>query len=65
MQPSPPLLIIMNPVTQADRDQIAQHFEVIFAPTPEQYADGVAAHAARVDVVLTIGAIGLTAQQID
>ncbi|MGO4400359.1 2-hydroxyacid dehydrogenase [Achromobacter sp. PAB15] len=65
MQPSPPLLIIMNPVTQADRDQIAQHFEVIFAPTPEQYADAVAAHAARVDVVLTIGAIGLTAQQID
>lgn len=65
MQPSPPLLIIMNPVTQADRDQIAQHFEVIFAPTPEQYADAVAAHAARVEVVLTIGAIGLTAQQID
>lgn len=65
MQPSPPLLIIMNPVTQADRDQIAQHFEVIFAPTPEQYAEAVAAHAARVEVVLTIGAIGLTAQQID
>lgn len=65
MQPSPPLLIIMNPVTQADRDQIAQHFEVIFAPTPEQYGQAVAAHAARVDVVLTIGAIGLTAQQID
>jgi len=65
MQPSPPLLIIMNPVTQADRDQIAQHVEVIFAPTPEQYAEAVAAHAARVEVVLTIGAIGLTAQQID
>lgn len=55
----------MNPVTQADRDQIAQHFEVIFAPTPEQYAHAVAAHAARVDIVMTIGAIGLTAAQID
>lgn len=65
MPSSSPLLIIMNPVTQADRDQIAQHFEVIFAPTPEQYGQAVAVHAARVEVVLTIGAIGLTAQQID
>jgi len=65
MPSSLPLLIIMNPVTQADRDQIAQHFEVIFAPTPEQYAPAVAAHAARVDIVMTIGAIGLTAAQID
>lgn len=65
MQPSKPLLIIMNPVTQADRDQIAQHFEVIFAPTPEQYEQAVAEHAPRVDIVMTIGAIGLTAAQID
>ncbi|MPS78620.1 MAG: 2-hydroxyacid dehydrogenase [Achromobacter sp.] len=65
MPSSLPLLIIMNPVTQADRDQIAQHFEVIFAPTPEQYAQAVAEHAARVDIVMTIGAIGLNAQQID
>lgn len=65
MPSSLPLLIIMNPVTQADRDQIAQHFEVIFAPTPEHYAQAVAEHAARVDIVMTIGAIGLNAQQID
>lgn len=65
MPSSLPLLIIMNPVTQADRDQIAQHFEVIFAPTPEQYEQAVAEHAARVDIVMTIGAIGLNAQQID
>ncbi|MGN6458903.1 MAG: 2-hydroxyacid dehydrogenase, partial [Achromobacter mucicolens] len=64
--PTPkPLLIIMNPVTQADRDQIARHFEVVFAPTPAQYAQAVAEHAPRVDVVMTIGAIGLTAGQID
>lgn len=60
-----PLLIIMNPVTQSDRDQIAGHFDVIFAPTPEQYAPAVADHAARVEVVMTIGAIGFTADQID
>lgn len=65
MPSSLPLLIIMNPVTQADRDQIAQHFEVIFAPTPEQFEQAVAEHAARVDIVMTIGAIGLNAQQID
>lgn len=65
MPSSLPLLIIMNPVTQADRDQIAQHFEVIFAPTPEQYEQAVTEHAARVDIVMTIGAIGLNAQQID
>ena len=64
--PTPkPLLIIMNPVTQADRDQIARHFEVVFAPTPERYAQAVAEHAPRVEVVMTIGAIGLTAGQID
>ena len=60
-----PLLIIMNPVTQGDRDQIARHFEVVFAPTPEQYAQAVADHAPRVEVVMTIGAIGLTADQMD
>lgn len=65
MQPLKPLLIIMNPVTQSDRDQIARHFEVIFAPTPEQYAQAVAEHGPRVDIVMTIGAIGLDAQQID
>ncbi|WP_343736825.1 2-hydroxyacid dehydrogenase [Achromobacter sp.] len=60
-----PLLIIMNPVTQSDRDQIARHFEVIFTPTPEQYAQAIADHASRVEVVMTIGAIGLTAEQMD
>jgi lactate dehydrogenase-like 2-hydroxyacid dehydrogenase len=65
MPSSLPLLVIMNPVTQADRDQISQHFDVIFAPTPERYAQAVSEHAARIDIVMTIGAIGMTAAQID
>lgn len=65
MPSAKPLLIIMNPVAEREREQIARHFEVIFAPTPQQYDEAVAQAAERVEVVMTIGAIGLTAAQID
>lgn len=55
----------MNPVSEAHRNQISEYFEVHFAPTPEQYEQAVAAVGARVEIVLTIGAIGLTASQMD
>jgi len=64
--PSPkPALIIFNPVSQAHREQIAEHFEVLYAPTPELAAETIAAAADRIEVALSIGSIGLTAAQID
>lgn len=47
------------------RAQMVQTFELIYAPDAEQAAAAIAAHGARVGVVLTIGATGLSAAQID
>ena len=47
------------------RAQMAQSFEVIYAPDAAQAASAIAEHGARVTVVLTIGATGLSAAQID
>lgn len=60
-----PRLLILNPTSPAALDAIAQHFDLLHAPDAAQRAAAIAAHAAGVRAVLTIGSIGLTAAEID
>jgi len=60
-----PLLLVLNPLSQAHRDAIAEHHDLVYAPDAAQRSAAVAAHGAAVDAVLTIGSIGLRADEID
>ena len=64
MSASKPVLLILHVVSDAHRDQLAQHFEVLYAPDSTLCAQALAAHGSRIQVVLTIGAIGLSAAQM-
>lgn len=65
MSASKPFLLVMHVLSDAHRAQLAQYFDVGYAPDREQTAHAIAAHGARIQVVLTIGAIGLSAAQMD
>jgi lactate dehydrogenase-like 2-hydroxyacid dehydrogenase len=65
MTPSKPLLLVLNPLSQAHREAIAARHELIYAPDPLQRSAAIAQHASAIEVVLTIGSIGLTAAEID
>lgn len=60
-----PVLLAMMFLSQEHRAQIAQPFELIYAPDAAQAAEAIASHGARITVVLTIGATGLSPAQID
>lgn len=65
MSASMPVLLVMHVVSEAHRQQLAQHFEVLYAPGSAQTAQAIAEHGPRIELVLTIGAIGLSAAQMD
>ncbi|MBT9442455.1 MAG: 2-hydroxyacid dehydrogenase, partial [Acidovorax sp.] len=52
-------------LSEEHRAQMAQSFELVYAPDAAQAAAAIAEHGARITVVLTIGATGLSAAQID
>ncbi|CAN7226768.1 hydroxyacid dehydrogenase [Acidovorax sp. Leaf76] len=60
-----PVLLALMFLSEEHRAQMAQSFEVIYAPDAAQAAAAIAGHGARIAVVLTIGATGLSAAQID
>ncbi|CAN7229215.1 2-hydroxyacid dehydrogenase [Acidovorax sp. LjRoot194] len=60
-----PVLLALMFLSEEHRAQMAQSFEVIYAPDAAQAAAAMAEHGARITVVLTIGATGLSATQID
>lgn len=61
---SPLTLLIFNPMAEELLDQIRTHAHVVYAPTAELRARAVAAHGADAQAVLTIGSIGLTAEEV-
>src|SRR5471032_775537 len=65
MDTSKPLLLVLNPLSQAHRDAVATHHELIYAPDAPQRSAAIAQHASAIEAVLTIGSIGLTAAEID
>ena len=60
-----PVLLAITLLTDEHRAQIAQSFELIYALEPAQIADAMTRDGARVQAVLTIGSIGLSATQMD
>ena len=60
-----PVLLALMFLTEEHRAQMAQSFEVLYAPDAAQAAAAIAEHGNRITVVLTIGATGLSAAQID
>lgn len=59
------VLLALNVLSEADRAKLAVSFDVIYAPDAAQAAQAIATQGARIDVVLTIGVIGLSAAQMD
>lgn len=64
MPNSKPLLLILHVLSEAHRDQLGAHFEVLYAPDSTRCAQALADHGPRVQAVLTVGAIGLSAAQM-
>ena len=60
-----PALLALSFLSEEHRAQMAQAFEVIYAPDAAQAAAAIAQHGSGVRVVLTIGATGLSPAQID
>ena len=58
-------LLVLHVISEAHRAQLAEHFEVLYAPDSTLAKQAIAEHGARIDVVLTIGAIGLSAAQME
>ncbi len=64
MSNSKPVLLILHVLSEAHRDQLGVHFDVLYAPDAVRCAQALAAHGPRVQAVLTVGAIGLSAAQM-
>ena len=60
-----PVLLALMFLSEEHIAQMAQTFEVIYAPDAPQAAAVIAQHGSRVRVVLTIGSVGLSPAQID
>ncbi|GAA0768780.1 2-hydroxyacid dehydrogenase [Ideonella azotifigens] len=58
-----PVVLMLNALSDAHRAMIAAHCELIYAPRAKR-ASAIAEHGARINAVLTIGTIGLTAEEM-
>ena len=59
-----PTLLILNPLSDQGLQRIGQDFQIVYAPTAEQRGAAIASHADAIRAVLTIGSIGLHANEI-
>jgi len=65
---APPVLLVATVVAEHHRKQMAQALpalELVYAPTAEEAKAALAREGARVQVVLTIGSVGLSAAEMD
>ena len=60
-----PLLLVLLPMSEAARAAIASRYDMLYAPDSASRATAIAARGADVRAVLTNGAIGTTAAEID
>jgi lactate dehydrogenase-like 2-hydroxyacid dehydrogenase len=60
-----PRLLVLIPLTDADRAALAERFEVHYAPDAGQRTAAIAQQGATVQALLTNGTTGLTADEID
>lgn len=59
-----PNLLILSPFSDDHLAQMRQAYTVSYAPSPAQRSEEIAMNGAQIQAVLTIGSIGLTAQEI-
>lgn len=60
-----PVLLALSFLSQEHCTQLSETFDLVYAPDAAGHAAAIAAHGARVQVVLTIGSVGLSTTQID
>jgi len=60
-----PDLIVLHVLSAEHLAQLGEHFDVHYAPTAQLRQQAIAAHGAQVRAVLTVGAVGLTAAEMD
>lgn len=60
-----PLLLAITLLSDVHRARIAEYFDLVYVPELAGRASALAACGAEVRVVLTIGSVGLTAQEMD
>ncbi|MES2582472.1 MAG: 2-hydroxyacid dehydrogenase [Pseudomonadota bacterium] len=60
-----PVLLALSFLSQEHCTQLSETFELVYAPDAPGHQAAIAAHGARVRVVLTIGSVGLSAAQMD
>lgn len=65
MSASKPELLVLHVLSPEHLVQLGQHFAVHYAPSAPERAQAVASMGARFHAVLTVGAVGLTAAEID
>ena len=58
------VLLVLHVLSPEHLAQLGAHFEVLYAPDSTQCAQAIAAHGQRITAVLTVGAIGLSAAQM-
>ena len=57
-------LLVLMPTGEAHLSQFRERYDVIYAPNADARAQAVANHGAEIEIVVTIGAIGLRADEI-
>ena len=57
-------LLVLNSLSSAHQAQLAAVYDLTYAPTQAERAAAIAAHGSKFRAVLTIGVIGITAQEI-
>lgn len=59
-----PRLLILNSLSAESLARISERYDTLYAPDAESRLKAVEAHASEIEAVLTVGIIGLTAEEI-
>jgi lactate dehydrogenase-like 2-hydroxyacid dehydrogenase len=60
-----PVVLIITVLCDAQRARIEAQYTVVYASTPAERQQAIAERGAEIEVLLTIGTVGLTADEID
>jgi lactate dehydrogenase-like 2-hydroxyacid dehydrogenase len=60
----PVFLLVLHGLSDEHLALLAQHYALVYAPSPEERRAAIAAHGARFRAVLTIGSTGLTGAEM-
>lgn len=64
-RPMKPLLLALNYLSDLHQAQIAEAFELLYAASPAERQQCIAARGGEIEAVLTIGSVGLRGEEMD